>query len=229
MSLAILIVALLVLDIAYAADVIQIPINLYRIINVATEPSVDDWLGGVLWSFVALEGFLLADLCAGSSRFPRVHIYAWRALALGFLFLGFDDSVGFHEALGQVATRSMGNLGTYSWHFLYGPPIVVALGVMGYVFVTTLTDKLARVLFALGVVANLAALACDLVEGLALRSQVKFATSFSPQNQFNRHWLKVGEELLEVVAIALILLALYRQIRMVILQRSRGNSDLGAA
>ena len=38
-----------------------------------------------------------------------------------------------------------------------------------------LRDRRARVLFGFGIAANIAALGCDLVEGLALRSKVEFA------------------------------------------------------
>jgi len=161
-------------------------------IDTDIERSIPAWFNGGLWFVSSAVALLIAY--ARSSK-------TWMGFALICTGLSLDEIIGFHEGLGPVAQRLIGNqtgLLNFEW-VIIGALLTVVLTAAAYQAVKTLDSNQRRLIFTAGVIFVIGALGFESLSGYAIEN---YGT------QFFYHSMAWIEELLEMTGVSLLLATL---------------------
>lgn len=221
---------------------------LRRLCNITREDSLAS-LFGTMQTFV-LSGvaalLYLAARGSGATRFVRV---GWLILLLLFAYLAIDDGAEIHERIGSSfkfhvqqasGTAADGSFGkglldaypSYPWQPLVLPFLLIPGAFMCWFLWKEFTDVADRLRAGTAAACFAAALLLDFVEGMRrISQQAADALGVTPHTV--RHFSKSLEELLEMLAVTLLLVTLvhilairYESIRVAFTRDSRERHSM---
>jgi len=155
------------------------------------------WISSLAMFFIALSCF---------SAYLESKDKIWYFLAATFFFFSMDDAVYFHERLSGFFvdnTTIFNFFPTYTWVIIYFPLLIFSLGAFVY-FVwkdgsSSDRKSVMVALLLLGV-----AIFLDLVDGFILKNSGLVLCLESSCNLAALHWIRLIEEVLEVLALGLL-------------------------
>jgi hypothetical protein len=213
-SLVLVEAGLVALDLLVAHHGTAFPRSLRELFNLTREDSVGTWFASTLTFLVALALWAVFLLVRRAGA-PGKSSWSWGAVAAFFTYASLDDGSKFHERVGGVLSRAISGpdlregifpyFPSYPWQVIFAP-LFAAMGLaILYVVFKELQDRSARNLVLSGLGLLVAAIAVDFVEGVPKYSGFSFADFVRPGTANARHYAKVFEEFLEMLAMNLIL------------------------
>lgn len=187
--------------------------------NMVIEEGINNWFSSVQTVVVGLVLLLITMRVALDPAATRRRALGWALVALFFLYMGFDDGVGFHEAMGtwfgDSRNAAAGGTGlsawllqvfpSYAWQILFLPGLG-ALGLFTIVWSWRELHPRGRILVLLGVSCFVFAVALDFVEGMEWPYE-RLTARFLLHEDTIPHFSGVLEEYTEMLGTTLILYA----------------------
>lgn len=234
-------VVILILDVIFNYLALVDDEEIMEMFNVSRELSIGNWFSSVQEAAVGIL-FWLIFLRVRALRGSVRDALGWALCAGFFVYLGLDDGVTMHErvstAIGDYFTltaenasgRGGGWLGSllahfpsYEWQVLFGP-FIAAMGLYIVVFVWRNMERKAALQVFFGFVLFAIAEGQDFIEGLET-PYTWLTEKFGTEPYTVPHFMKMGEEYLEMLGATVVLWVLLRQYAA--LERGRrSGSDL---
>ncbi|MEP4767720.1 MAG: hypothetical protein ABJY83_07415 [Roseibium sp.] len=198
-----------VITVATGAVILAGVVREIFVFNVGTETVLQDLrhfaldaernLGAWYSSLLLMLSAFLLYFCGGLSRARRLRgSYNWYLLAVIFVFLSVDETVGFHETLIDPLRSAFDAKGIF--HFAWVIPGMLAVFVAGLYFIPfllRLPRRLALGMFVAGLVYVGGALGLELVGGLIASDHGMQATNYI--------MVAIVEESLEMIGLTIFL------------------------
>lgn len=170
--------------------------------NITREDSIQNWYSATLTFFNAVVLFFITRVIWQKNNKINFDIVMWAGLAFFFAFMAFDDAAVFHERFGsslkKYTSTSIKGVPSYNWHANVAPVFMI-IGLIVSIFLYRVVNNLkSKKLLFFGFFMLLVALVFDFVEGLDLRGFDHYHV---------KHFLKLFEEMIEMMAMGSILSA----------------------
>jgi hypothetical protein len=217
--------------------------QIQEMFNVSRELSIGNWFSSMQEAAVGLL-FLLIYVRVRGERGPGRHAFGWALCGVFFFYIGLDDGVTMHErvstAVGDyfalTAQNANGGGGgplgwllahfpSYEWQVLFGP-FIAAMGIYIAVFLWRHMERKATLQVFFGFFLFALAEGQDFIEGLET-PYVWLTEKFGTEPYTVPHFMKMGEEYLEMLGATVVLWVLLRQYAALDRRRiGRSGSDL---
>lgn len=192
-----------------------------RLFNIAREDSLASWFM-VTQTTVAAFVLLLTGFIEREKNISTAKFIGWLLLALFFFYLSADDGAKIHERLGTLFAQQQSSedpsalFPSYRWQVAV-LPFLALCGIMMLIFLwSEFTRWQSHLLLLIAPAVMAIAVGLDFFEGLEHDHPWNLHTWLSETLQQSprtiRHFSKAVEELLEMIAISLLLMLFFQRL-----------------